>query len=181
MAQLLVASNYAKVNHMGCDDSLDDSLITLQKAWQISSRQAYLPAVEQRLQATAGLALTRPARIALLHLSEGGPLHISDLASAAGVDVSTMSRTLRHLHTSGFLTREPGEDLRAVRISITSKGEQAVAQLRAAGQLILREVLSGWSEADRDELSRLLMRFADDFAAYLQQTWHENETARAVP
>lgn len=157
----------------------NDSLATLQKAWQISARQAHLPAVEQRLQSAAGLALTRPARVALLHLSERGPLHVSDLASAAGVDVSTMSRTLRHLGTSGFLVRERGEDLRAVRISITSAGEEAVARLRAAGRLILREVLSSWSEADRDELSRLLMRFADDFASYLRQISNQSEPARA--
>ncbi len=83
----------------------------LQKAWQISTRQAGLPAVEQRFQSAAGLALTRPARVVLTLLSEKGPLHVSDLAAAAGVDVSTMSRTLRHLGESGFVSREPGEDL----------------------------------------------------------------------
>ncbi|MCA9831732.1 MAG: MarR family transcriptional regulator [Dehalococcoidia bacterium] len=148
----------------------DESLVTLQRAWQMSTRQAHLPAVEQRLQAAAGLALTRPARTALLHLSEGGPLHVSDLAAAAGVDVSTMSRTLRQLGASGFIAREPGEDLRAVRISITPPGHDAGARLWAAGQQILSDVLCGWSEADRDALSRLLMRFADDFASYLRQS-----------
>jgi DNA-binding MarR family transcriptional regulator len=158
----------------------DESLVTLQRAWQMSTRQAHLPAVEQRLQAAAGLALTRPARTALLHLSEGGPLHVSDLAAAAGVDVSTMSRTLRHLAGSGFIAREPGEDLRAVRISITPPGHDAVAGLLAAGQQILSEVLAGWDAADRDELSRLLMRFADDFARYLRQPSHADRFAGAV-
>ncbi len=122
-----------------------DSLVTLQKAWQISTRQAHLPAVEQRLQAAAGLALTRPAR-----------------------------RTLRQLGASGFIAREQGEDQRAVRISLTSAGEEAVARLLAAGQIILRDVLSGWSENDRDALSRLMVRFADDFSTYLRQTSNQN-------
>ncbi len=134
----------------------DEPYAMLQKAWQISTRQAGLPAVEQRFQSAAGLALTRPARVVLTLLSEKGPLHVSDLAAAAGVDVSTMSRTLRHLGESGFVSREPGEDLRAVRISITRPGEEAVTRLLAAGQRILREVLAGWDAADRDELSRLL-------------------------
>lgn len=159
----------------------DESLVTLQTAWQMSARQAHLPAVEQRLQAAAGLALTRPARTALLHLSEGGPLHVSDLAAAAGVDVSTMSRTLRQLGAYGFIARERGEDKRAVRISLTSAGEEAVAQLLAAGRTILREVLSGWSEDDRDALSRLLARFADDFSAYLRQTSNQNGEREAEP
>jgi DNA-binding MarR family transcriptional regulator len=170
VAQLLVASNCVRVENMDCTDSL----VTLQKAWQISTRQAHLPAVEQRLQAAAGLALTRPARTTLLQLSEGGPLHVSDLAAAAGVDVSTMSRTLRQLGASGFIAREQGEDQRAVRISLTSAGEEAVARLLAAGQIILRDVLSGWSENDRDALSRLMVRFADDFSTYLRQTSNQN-------
>lgn len=147
----------------------------------MSARQAHLPAVEQRLQAAAGLALTRPARTALLHLSDGPPLHVSDLAAAAGVDVSTMSRTLRQLGASGFIAREQGEDQRVVRISLTSAGEQAVAQLLVAGQIILREVLSGWSVDDRDELSRLLVRFADDFSAYLRQTSNQNREREVEP
>ena len=138
----------------------DQPLAMLQKAWQISTRQASLPAVEQRLQSAAGLALTRPARVVVTHLSENGPLQISDLAAAAGVDVSTMSRTLRQLGEAGLVSREPGEDLRAVRISITRSGEEAVTKLLAAGQQVLREVLAGWNTADRDELSRLMMRFA---------------------
>jgi len=147
----------------------------------MSTRQAHLPAVEQRLQAAAGLALTRPARTALLHLSEAGPLHVSDLAAAAGVDVSTMSRTLRQLGASGFIAREQGEDLRAVRISLNRAGEEAVGQLLAAGQVILREVLSGWSEADRDALSRLLVRFADDFAVYLRESSKQNWEREVEP
>lgn len=148
----------------------DEILLTLQRAWQMNTRQAHLPAMEQRLQAAAGLALPRPARSALLHLSEGGPLHISDLAAAAGVDVSTMSRTLRQLGASGFIARDRGEDLRTVRISLTGAGEEAVARLLAGGQMVLGEVLSGWSQDDRVALSRLLMRFANDFAAYLGQS-----------
>ena len=159
----------------------DESLVTLQRAWQMSTRQAHLPAVEQRLQAAAGLALSRPARTALLHLSEAGPLHVSDLAAAAGVDVSTMSRTLRQLGASGFIAREQGEDLRAVRISLNRAGEEAVGQLLAAGQVILREVLSGWSEADRDALSRLLVRFADDFAVYLRESSKQNWEREVEP
>ncbi len=146
------------------------SLARLQEAWQVSTRQAHLPAVEQRLQMAAGLALPRPARIALAHLSETGPLHVSDLAAVAGVDVSTMSRTLRHLGSFGFVSRGPGEDLRVVRISITPSGQDAVTRLRSAGQQILGEVLAGWDPVDREDLSRLLRRFAEDFAVYLRQS-----------
>lgn len=147
-----------------------ESIIGLQRAWQISTRQAQLPAVEERLQLAAGLTLTRPARIVLAHLSERGALHVSELAAVSGVDVSTMSRTLRHLGDSGFISRQPGCDLRAVLVSITEAGEKGVAQMRAAGQQMLRDVLCGWSETDRNELSRLMTRFAEDFSTYLGRT-----------
>ncbi len=124
----------------------DELFATLQKAWQTTTRQANQPGIEQRLQSAAGLALTRPARIALTLLSDSGPLHVSELAAVSGVDVSTMSRTLRHLVDSGFIAREPGEDLRAVRISLTSAGEEAVdvgaqvgGDLEQEGQILVGE------------------------------------------
>ena len=148
----------------------DESLVTLQRAWQMSTRQAHLPAVEQRPQAAAGLALSRPARTALLHLSEAGPLHVSDLAAAAGVDGSTMSGALCQLGDRGVLARDQGQDLRSVRISLTASGEEAVKRLLGAWQALLGDVLAGWPGDDRANLSRLLLRFADDFAAYLRRS-----------
>lgn len=159
----------------------NDPFVSLQLAWQVSTRQAYLPAVEQRLQRAAGHVLTRPARIALTHLNTVGPVHVSELAAVAGVDVSTMSRTLRHLGESGLVSREQGDDLRAVRISITNTGKEAVTRLLAEGQQILRDVMARWDKADCHELSRLLMRFADDFAAYLCQPSNPIRTTGADP
>ena len=107
-------------------------------------------------------------------MAPGGPCcqllgvkHLPDLREREAEQLLQLLDAFNPLE-SGFVSREPGEDLRAVRISITRPGEEAVTRLLAAGQRILREVLAGWDAVDRDELSRLMMRFADDFATYLR-------------
>lgn len=96
------------------------------------------------------------------HVSPRGPCcqllgvkHLPDLREREAEQLLQLLDAFNPLE-SGFVSREPGEDLRAVRISITRPGEEAVTRLLAAGQRILRAVLAGWDAADRDELSRLL-------------------------
>lgn len=95
-------------------------------------------------------------------MAPGGPCcqllgvkHLPDLREREAEQLLQLLDAFNPLE-SGFVSREPGEDLRAVRISITRPGEEAVTRLLAAGQRILRAVLAGWDAADRDELSRLL-------------------------
>ncbi len=139
----------------------------MRAAWQALSRQALLPAVQERLAESSGVALPRSARLALAELAERGELRISELATLAGVDVSTMSRSLRHLDAAGFIGRQPGDDLRSVVVSISSSGRQAYARNLAAARELLGDVLAAWSERERAQLAELMSRFAQDFGAYL--------------
>ena len=147
-----------------------DSIARLQAAWQAVSRQSLLPVVQEQLARSTGAAIPRTARIALAHLAERKAARVSELATAAGVDVSTMSRALRHLDEAGFVRRQPGEDLRAVLVSITAEGERAFSQLLGAVQQLLADALGHWSEPDRAQLADLMTRFAEDFSAHLNRT-----------
>jgi DNA-binding MarR family transcriptional regulator len=164
---LLAASNYFYTGTM--DAELMDTGVTiaaLQRAWMTLSRQAQLPATDERLQREAGIDLARPSVVALARLNDHGPLTITELATLAGVDVSTMSRTLRHLTDRGLARRQRRGDLRCVLIGITPEGCQTVEQMIAAGERMLHRILDGWSETDRSDLARLLARFSADFVCY---------------
>ena len=168
----------------------DESLVTLQRAWQMSARQAHLPAVEQRLQAAAGLALTRPARTALLHLSDGRAAprlrprcgcrrrcldHEPDASSAGRIGIHRPRAGRGPASCPHFAHQRRGAGRRAIACRRSDHPPGGALWL-------VRD--------DRDELSRLLVRFADDFSTYLRQTsnqtgkgkWnHASEVLRRYP
>jgi DNA-binding MarR family transcriptional regulator len=150
----------------------DSTIASLQRAWLALSRQAQLPGTDERLRREAGIDVARPALVALARLNDDGPLTISELASLSGVDVSTMSRTLKHLTDRGLARRHRGGDLRCVLVEITAEGRDTVERMTAGGQRLLLAVLSDWSEADRSDLARLLTRFSGDFVRFASRDLH---------
>ncbi|HXK33078.1 MAG TPA: MarR family winged helix-turn-helix transcriptional regulator [Dehalococcoidia bacterium] len=144
-----------------------DPIASVRSAWQALSRQWLLPDIQGRLAEASGFSIPRTARLALAQLAEHGDMRISELASLAGVDVSTMSRSLQTLESAGLICRHPGDDLRVVVVSVTPAGEQAVARTVEAAEQLLSDVLAAWPAHDREQLAQLLDRFAHDFADYL--------------
>ena len=111
----------------------------------------------------AGAPIDRAGLAALSRLSELDQVRLSDLAAALGLDVSTVSRQVRHLEDAGLVLRESDpDDRRAHRLSITAEGRQLLEQLRKARREMLCRALVGWSDADRARLTDLLARLADD-------------------
>ncbi len=148
----------------------DETIAALQRAFIDVTRRAHLPSIEERMRRAAGTNLALPAFAVLARLDDQGPLQISDLATLGGVDISTMSRTLRHLCDDGYVQRERGEDLRCVVMQITDKGRETVGRLQTASQHMLASILAGWSDADRGELARLMTRLSEDFTHYADHT-----------
>jgi DNA-binding MarR family transcriptional regulator len=144
-----------------------ETLEAIADAWATIARRANVPALQERMRRESGVDVQRTGIIALHRLSEQGPLLISELAEAAGVDVSTMSRMLRQLEGNGCVVRQRGiEDQRCVHMRITEAGEEALGRARSAWQRILEEVLRDWPDADRQAFAALMNRFADGFVAY---------------
>jgi DNA-binding MarR family transcriptional regulator len=149
--------------------AMDSSVIQIQRAWQDSTRQALHPTVEAYFRDQTAIPIPRAARLALIQLAEHGPLHVTELAGLCAVDVSTMSRTVRTLFDAGLVTRKAGTDLRAVRLTITAEGREAIARLIHASQELIASVLGSWTPDDREQLALLMTRFAGDFAAHLNR------------
>jgi DNA-binding MarR family transcriptional regulator len=100
------------------------------------------------------------------HLMSAGGLRVSDLASRVELDVSTVSRQVKHLEDKGFVERTSDpDDGRACLVQLTTEG---TATMRAAMQRRLDRIsdaLADWSDEDRATLQTLLIRLADDLAA----------------
>jgi DNA-binding MarR family transcriptional regulator len=90
----------------------------------------------------------------------------SDVAATVGLDLSTVSRQIRQLEQLGLLSRRPdGADRRASRLSLTARGRDSLAMVRARRAEMLGEVFGDWPDAERHEFLRLLSRLLDGLSA----------------
>lgn len=108
----------------------------------------------------AGSSLDRSGYLLLLQLSELGPVGVTALAQHLALDASTITRQVARLVESGLVIREPDqEDRRAVRHRLTPAGRRELRTLRRARRELFAELLEDWSEEERAQFSRLLLRF----------------------
>jgi DNA-binding MarR family transcriptional regulator len=123
-----------------------------------------------------------PAMSLVVHLARCGPMRSSDLAGAMHLDQSTVSRHLAHLELSGLVTRaaDPA-DGRAQLVAATATGREHAHQVIAARVHDFEQVIDDWSDRDRADLSRLLARFSDEFAAQLGTPERPLTTAKESP
>jgi DNA-binding transcriptional ArsR family regulator len=82
-----------------------------------------------RMRAQQFAILADPTRLTLLTaIQAAGPISVSDLAAATGVNEATVSQTLRHLRATQTVTAE--RDGRIIRYQLT---DPAIAALLAHG------------------------------------------------
>ena len=132
----------------------------IERALRRLSRGARLTHLHRRLNQAAGVDLDRPAYIALACLAEDGPLALSALAEASGVEVSTMSRLVDRLMVADFVeARRSSTDQRVTVLSLSPTGADLVGRLKAVRRAALARVLDGWTPEERATFARLLDRF----------------------
>ena len=114
---------------------------------------------------TAGEPVDGPALLVLHQIGCAGPVRLSDLAATLGLDASTVSRHVRGLEESGYVTRagDPG-DRRAALLAPTPTGRATLDDATARRKALLDAALAAWAPQDRAALSHLLGRLADDLA-----------------
>ncbi len=133
---------------------------------------AVAPSTEELLTAVRSLfACTRRMRTwvgdagaatVLGVVADLGESRVSAIASAAHMDVSTVSRTLTALGKDGLVTTRPDEaDLRSHLTRCTPAGVERLADRRARIAEQLDSRLADWATDDVAQLSRLLNRFVD--------------------
>ena len=143
-----------------------DTLDTLESAVTTLVRRANLPRTRERLLRRASASLDPAAYVTLSSVADQGPVRLSDLALALGVDVSTASRQVATLDVNGLIRREADpDDRRAALLEVTTEGAMLLAGLRRARREALGEITAAWTAADVSDLSRLLARFVTELIA----------------
>ena len=105
----------------------------------------------------------------LNHISELGPVSLSDLARAGQVSRPTMSESLRKLVTSGLVDRhrDPG-DRRSVLFALTGKGAARLELAKRTHQAAIEGAMAGADETNLAVLE-MAMPIVEDFATRLRQ------------
>jgi DNA-binding MarR family transcriptional regulator len=120
-----------------------------------------------RLHGPSGYTvLDRPAYQTLGRIVEDGPLRATALAKLVEVDLSVVSRQVKALEAVGFVQRQPDpHDARAALVTATEAGEQAFAITRQQRSEVLQEVLTEWTDDEREIFVRLMTRFNAELEA----------------
>ncbi len=96
-------------------------------------------------------------------LAKMGALRVTELASHANLDTSTVSRHVTQLERTGLVGRTPDpEDRRAQLVELNDAGRNRLHSAMAQRRALLTAGLQDWPAEDVTELARLLERFVSD-------------------
>jgi DNA-binding MarR family transcriptional regulator len=88
---------------------------------------------------------------------QGGPMRIIDLARVLERGPNSVSTLVDRMVKAGLVKRTRGKvDRRVVRVSLTSKGENAIKLATPAGWEFAQKILSPISSKDKDALASIL-------------------------
>lgn len=96
----------------------------------------------------------------MANINSVGTINITDLTRIVKLDKSTLTRTLAPLIDTGYIHSERGKNRREVRLSLTEKGQQKMAEAFPVWRKMqqeMTELLGGEQEAQKfvDTLIRL--------------------------
>lgn len=129
-------------------------------------RRATDPRGNANLKARAGIDLDRAAGTLLFRIEELGPVRLSEVATAAGVEVSTASRPVAKLVDQGYVARSGDpDDGRAALLTCTPAGLAVVERLRHARQEWMRDVLTEFDAVEQATFAELFERFVERVVA----------------
>ncbi len=116
----------------------------------------YNATIEPRLR---DIGLDIPNWRVLMILGEHAPRGVRDIAEAAVIPLSTMTRIVQRMAAAGLVTLTPSEaDARVTMVALTATGESKLAEARQATSPIYQQVITGLSARDFDRLLTLLDR-----------------------
>ncbi|MFI6118931.1 MarR family winged helix-turn-helix transcriptional regulator [Streptomyces sp. NPDC051064] len=117
-----------------------------------------------RLRAQSGVPIDRASLTLLRALAAASaPMPMGDLADILMVRASHVSRQMRSLKEEGLVTtvREPGDDHRVRRISITEDGRDLVSRMETTGQRWLTDALADFTPDELHTTAAVIKRIAD--------------------
>jgi len=128
-------------------------------------------AFEQRLMAVhapefTAFDLTMAQAKLLYVVTVSGDLSMSEIAVRLGVTISTASGAVDHLVSAGLLSRvDDPANRRQVRVSVTSRGRDALEQMRELTVRQLQELLNPLDDTQLDVVERAIRILTDAVAS----------------
>ncbi|MFB4299154.1 MarR family winged helix-turn-helix transcriptional regulator [Actinomadura sp. NTSP31] len=117
-------------------------------------------------------ALDRSAYVLLSRIRVQGPMSISELSEAFGLDSSTLNRQTAAAMRSGLVERIPDpEGGIARKFRITAKGARLLDQERDSIISGLDKVMADWTDEDIAAFTAYLRRFNTDIERLSGRTW----------
>ena len=105
------------------------------------------------------LGLDIPSWRVLMILGEVSPRSVRDIAAAAVIPLSTMTRIIQRMETSGFVQSAPSSaDARVTEVSLSQLGRIKTAEARAAAAPVYQKLITGIGEREFNKLLDLLNR-----------------------
>ncbi|WP_322963892.1 MarR family winged helix-turn-helix transcriptional regulator [Sphingomonas fuzhouensis] len=116
----------------------------------------YNATIEPRLR---DIGLDIPNWRVLMILGEHAPRGVRDIAEAAVIPLSTMTRIVQRMAAADLVTLTPSpEDARVTMVALTPIGESKLTEARQATSPVYQQVIKGLSARDFDRLLALLDR-----------------------
>lgn len=95
-----------------------------------------------------------------------GPVRLSEVAAAVGIDPTTASRHVAALERRGLVARAAdASDGRALAVALSESGTAAIAQLRRARKTVFKQLLRDFDDREIAQLAGYLERLAAAFTA----------------
>jgi DNA-binding MarR family transcriptional regulator len=117
---------------------------------------------------TGDVHLERSSYGILCQLADEGPQRLGALATAFGLDPSTITRQVQALESLGLAQRTTDPtDRRASILDLTTEGSEALDRTRRYRRDRLQQVLAHWDPADREDFARLLTTFNESVEALM--------------
>jgi DNA-binding MarR family transcriptional regulator len=109
---------------------------------------------------TGDVNLERSAYGIMCKLADEGPQRLGALATAFGLDPSTITRQVQALEEIGLAARKTDpSDRRASILDLTGTGREVLDSTRGRRRAKLQQALSDWPESDLTDFGRLLKEF----------------------
>jgi DNA-binding MarR family transcriptional regulator len=132
--------------------------------------------------ASGEVHLERSAYGILCQLADEGPQRLGALATAFGLDPSTITRQVRALEELGLAARTADPtDRRASILDLTPEGREALTRTREYRRARLHRAMDSWSDHDREEFGRLLEQFNTSVERLIEERAEERRREGGPP
>lgn len=109
-----------------------------------------------------------PSAHPLLFAVHDGPARVTALADRVHIDISVVSRQVRHLESLGLVTKVPDpDDGRACLVTLTAEGSDLVARVFDGRGQWMAKILSDWTPEQAESLNQILNQLAESLRTEL--------------